>query len=127
MACFSGQCSEPRHRRNGRPKTVLLMANSFVINPGLKASLPYDPLGFEPVCMLANSPLVLAVNNASPFKAMAELVAAAKAKPPALTIAAVGPAGLVAFPACGIDMASFLGDQIKRYGTAIKDAGLKSD
>lgn len=233
--------------------TLLLMANSFVINPGLKASLPYDPLGFEPICMLAYSPLVLAVNNASPFKTIAELVTAAKAKPPELTIAAVGPAtahhialemlkrsagidfsyvpfpggapsvttlvgnhvsatlanfnemqsnlgpnlrplavgansrlaelpdvptfaeagyadvivtawfgivappktppatvaamtgafkaalavpavperlktiGLVAFPACGSDMATFIRDQIRRYGTAIKEAGLKGD
>ena len=73
--------------------TLLLMANSFVINAGLRSSLSYDPLtSFEPVCMLAYSPLVLAVNTASPLKTMAEFVAAAKEKPPTLSVAAVGPA-----------------------------------
>ncbi len=73
--------------------TLLLMANSFVINAGLRTNLSYDPLtSFDPVCSLAYSPLVLAVNNASPLKSMAEFVAAAKVKPPTLSVAAVGPA-----------------------------------
>jgi tripartite-type tricarboxylate transporter receptor subunit TctC len=72
--------------------TLLIMANSFVINPSVRATLPYDPFAFEPVCLLVDSPQVLVVNSASPFKTLAEFVAAAKAKPGDLNYAAVGPA-----------------------------------
>lgn len=73
--------------------TLLVMANSFVINASVRASLPYDPLtSFEPICLLVNSPQLIAVNTASPFRTLADLVAAAKAKPGELSYAAVGPA-----------------------------------
>lgn len=73
--------------------TLLLMANSFVINSSVRASLPYDPLtSFEPICLLVNSPQLIAVNSTSPFRTLADLVAAAKAKPGELSYAAVGPA-----------------------------------
>jgi tripartite-type tricarboxylate transporter receptor subunit TctC len=72
--------------------TLLLMANSFVINPSLRASLPYDPLTFEPICLLVNSPQVVVVNSASPYQSLAELFAAAKARPGELSYATVGPA-----------------------------------
>lgn len=73
--------------------TMLMMANSFVINAAVRASLPYDPLtSFEPVCLLVNSPQILVVNANSPFKTLADFVAAAKAKPGELNYATVGPA-----------------------------------
>ena len=73
--------------------TLLIMANSFTINPSLRASLPYDIFtSFEPVCSLVYSPMVLAVNNASPHKSFADFVAAAKVKPPTQSVAGVGPA-----------------------------------
>lgn len=73
--------------------TLLLMANSFVINASLRSSLTYDPLtSFEHICFLAQSPHVLSVNAKSPFRTFGDLAAAAKSKPGELTIAAVGPA-----------------------------------
>jgi len=73
--------------------TVLLMANSFVINASVRASLPYEPLtAFEPICLLVDSPQILVVNAASPFKTLGEFVAAAKAKPGEMNYATVGPA-----------------------------------
>jgi len=72
--------------------TLLMVANSFVINPHLR-KLNYDPLSsFEPICNLVRSPTVLVVNGASPYRAFADLVAAARAKPAALTLASAGPA-----------------------------------
>ena len=51
--------------------TLLLMANSFVINAAVRASLPYDPLtSFEPVCLMVNSPQIMVVNATSPFKTL---------------------------------------------------------
>jgi tripartite-type tricarboxylate transporter receptor subunit TctC len=74
--------------------TLLMMANSFVISRHIRA-LPYDPFtSFEPICHLVNSPQLIVVNNASPYKTLAELIAYARANPGALTIAANGPATL---------------------------------
>jgi tripartite-type tricarboxylate transporter receptor subunit TctC len=72
--------------------TLLIVANSFVINPNFK-KLSYDPLtSFEPICCLVRSPQVIAVNRASPYSTLAELFNAARAKPGTLTLASVGPA-----------------------------------
>ncbi len=72
--------------------TLLVMANSFVINPSVRATLPYDPFSFEPICLLVNSPQVLVVNAESPYKTLQSFVTAAKARPGELQYAAVGPA-----------------------------------
>jgi tripartite-type tricarboxylate transporter receptor subunit TctC len=72
--------------------TLLIMANSFIINPSVRASLPYDPFSFMPICLLANSPQVFVVNADSPYKTLAAFVTAAKARPGELNYAAVGPA-----------------------------------
>src|SRR5947209_5771268 len=67
--------------------TVLLVANSFVVNPALKKT-GYDPVtSFEPVCYLAATPIVLVVNGSAPYRTLAELIAAARAKPGELTVA----------------------------------------
>jgi tripartite-type tricarboxylate transporter receptor subunit TctC len=72
--------------------TLLMTANSFVINPHLK-KLSYDALSsFEPVCLLARSPHVLVVGADSPYRTLGELLDAARAKPGELTMAANGPA-----------------------------------
>jgi len=72
--------------------TLLIVANSFVINPSLK-KLNYDPfVSFAPVCHLVSSPLIIAVNSDSPYRSLADLIAAAHAKPGELTLASVAPA-----------------------------------
>jgi tripartite-type tricarboxylate transporter receptor subunit TctC len=89
--------------------TVLLVANSFVVNPALK-KVSYDPsASFEPVCYLAATPMVLVVNGASPYRSLADLIAAARAKPGELAMAAAPASSLhMAFEvlkrAAGIDM-----------------------
>ncbi|MEJ8835405.1 Bug family tripartite tricarboxylate transporter substrate binding protein [Ramlibacter sp. AN1133] len=74
--------------------TLLLMANSFVINAKLHAAtLPYEGIkAFEPVACLTNSPQLLAVNAASPYRTFKEWLDAAKAKPGTISYATVGPA-----------------------------------
>src|SRR6266478_3952598 len=72
--------------------TLVINANSIVINPLLR-KVSYDPLtSFEPICYLVSSPQVIVVNSASPYRTLADFVAAARAKPGALTVATVGPA-----------------------------------
>ena len=72
--------------------TLLIQSASFVIDPHVR-KLSYDPLtGFEPVCDLVAAPNVIVVNSASPYRTLADLVNAARAKPGELTIASIGPA-----------------------------------
>lgn len=67
--------------------TLLLVANSFVVASQLR-KVNYDAIrSFVPICNLAATPSVLAVNKASPFHTLADLVAAARAQPNKLTIA----------------------------------------
>jgi tripartite-type tricarboxylate transporter receptor subunit TctC len=72
--------------------TVLLNANAFIINAHLR-KLTYDPLtSFEPICQLVSSPQVIVVNAMSPYRSLAQMFDAARAKPAELTLASVGPA-----------------------------------
>jgi tripartite-type tricarboxylate transporter receptor subunit TctC len=71
--------------------TVLLVANSFVINPALKRANYDVAKNFEPVCYLAATPMVLVVQASSPYKTLADLIAAARAKPGELAFASGGP------------------------------------
>jgi tripartite-type tricarboxylate transporter receptor subunit TctC len=72
--------------------TVLMVANAFVVNPALKKG-NYDPsTSFEPVCLLASTPIVLVVNGDSPYRTLNDLIAAARAKPGELSLASGGPA-----------------------------------
>jgi tripartite-type tricarboxylate transporter receptor subunit TctC len=66
--------------------TVLLVANSFVVNPALKKGNYDVAASFEPVCQLAATPMMLVVKADSPYKTVADLVAAARAKPGALSV-----------------------------------------
>src|SRR5262245_21744810 len=71
--------------------TVLLVANSFIINPSLR-KVNYDPVGgFEPVCWLAATPMVLVVNSASPYATLKDLIAAARQDANAVSFASGGP------------------------------------
>jgi len=71
--------------------TILLVANSFIINPSLR-KVNYDPAtSFEPICYLAATPLVLVVNASSPYRTLADLVNAARAKPGELALSSGGP------------------------------------
>jgi tripartite-type tricarboxylate transporter receptor subunit TctC len=75
--------------------TLLLITPAFVINPHLRR-LNYDTLtSFEPICYLVRTPTVIGVNSASPYRTLADLMNAARAKPGELTLAAAGPATLV--------------------------------
>jgi tripartite-type tricarboxylate transporter receptor subunit TctC len=67
--------------------TIVLGASStFSLNPNLMKELPYDQLkDFVGIGTLVQSPWMLAVNAKSPYKSVADIVAAAKASPGKLT------------------------------------------
>jgi tripartite-type tricarboxylate transporter receptor subunit TctC len=72
--------------------TLLLYSKESIINPHVR-KVSYDPLtSFDPICRLVTSPTVYAVNAASSYLTLADLIEAARAKPGTLTLAASGPA-----------------------------------
>jgi tripartite-type tricarboxylate transporter receptor subunit TctC len=71
--------------------TVLLGTISLSINPSLYPKLAYDPLkDFVPVTQISSSPFLLVVNPDTPYKSLADLIAAAKAAPKPLLYATAG-------------------------------------
>jgi tripartite-type tricarboxylate transporter receptor subunit TctC len=72
-------------------RTLLIVANPFVIDPLLR-KVNYDPLtSFEPICRLTNQPSVFVVNAASSYRTVAQFLDAARAMPGKLTLASAGP------------------------------------
>ena len=70
---------------------VMGQTSNLAINPTLYGNLPYDPVrDLVPVALVADSPVVLVVETASRFKSLADIIAAAKAKPDDLTFASPG-------------------------------------
>ena len=72
--------------------TLLLGSNGPLTNaPVLQARLPYDPeKDFAAVAMISRSPVTLSVRADSPFRTVADLLAAARAKPGDLSIGSSG-------------------------------------
>jgi tripartite-type tricarboxylate transporter receptor subunit TctC len=72
---------------------VLLVGTvgEFTINPSLFKDVPYDvDRDLAPVAMLSDTPLVLAANAGSPYKSVADVIAAGKAQPGRISVASPG-------------------------------------
>ena len=71
--------------------TLLLAANALAVNPSLFEPAPYDlDKDLTPIALVGRVPVVFTVREGSAIKTLAELVAAAKAKPGSLTFASAG-------------------------------------
>ena len=71
--------------------TLLVNSSAHTVNPAIYAQLPYDTLkDFTDIAPLAIQPNVLVVNATSPYRTVADLVAAAKAKPGAINFGHAG-------------------------------------
>ena len=70
---------------------VMGQTSNLAINPWLYKDLPYDPLkDLVPIALVGEGPIAIAVRAESPLKSLADLVAAAQAKPGAITMATPG-------------------------------------
>ena len=70
---------------------VMGQTSNLAINPSLFKDLPYDPLrDLAPVVLVGSGPIALAVRADSPLKSLRDLIAAARAKPGAITMASPG-------------------------------------
>jgi tripartite-type tricarboxylate transporter receptor subunit TctC len=73
---------------------TLLMAHSgeFVVNPAVFAStIPYSlERDFQPITLVSEAPMVIAVKSDSPFNSLADLAAAARANPGTIGMSSPG-------------------------------------
>lgn len=79
--------------------TLLFVSTSWMLNAAVR-ELPYDvEKSFDPITLIASAPVSLVVNPQGPYQTLANLVAAAKAKPGGLNYASTGIAGINHFAA----------------------------
>src|ERR1700724_1008183 len=71
--------------------TLIVVASGHPTNAFLYEKLPYDTFkDFTPISLLASSPNILLVRADSPFKTVADVIAASKAKPGSLSYGHAG-------------------------------------
>lgn len=70
---------------------VLVAGGDVALNPLVMKNLPYDvERDLVPISSVSSAPVVLAANSASPYKSVADVVAAAKAKPDSIDVGLPG-------------------------------------
>ena len=70
---------------------VLGQTSNLAINPTLYSKLPYDPVkDLTPIVLVGSSPLAIVVAANSPYKTIADVVAAARAAPGSINFATSG-------------------------------------
>ena len=83
--------TEVAARAPGDGHTVLIVANSFTINPAVRSKLPYDAQkDFTGVARMASTPMIFAVHPSLSAKSIKELIALARARPGELSYASSG-------------------------------------
>jgi len=71
--------------------TWLIVFDTHAVNPSLLPNYPFDnDKDLEPVSLIATAPYVVGCHPSRPYKTVAELIAAAKQKPHAISYASVG-------------------------------------
>jgi tripartite-type tricarboxylate transporter receptor subunit TctC len=70
---------------------VMATGGDVAINPALFKDMPYDvQRDLAPIALVSDAPLVLAAHAATPYKTVAEVIAAAKAQPGRLSVSTPG-------------------------------------
>ncbi|MCU0920484.1 MAG: tripartite tricarboxylate transporter substrate binding protein [Burkholderiaceae bacterium] len=71
--------------------TLLFASGSITINPSLYKKMPFDTRkDLLPITNVAQGPMLVVVQDASPHKTLKDLIAAAKAKPGSINFASAG-------------------------------------
>jgi tripartite-type tricarboxylate transporter receptor subunit TctC len=69
----------------------LIVFDNHAANPFVLPNLPYDTeKDLDPVLLIGTAPYVLSTGSQKPFKTLADVIAAAKARPAAISYASVG-------------------------------------
>jgi tripartite-type tricarboxylate transporter receptor subunit TctC len=71
--------------------TYVFVFDTHAVNPALIPDLPFDTLkDLAPVMLVGTAPMAIVTSSSKPYKNFGDVVAAAKAKPEALSIGSVG-------------------------------------
>lgn len=74
--------------------TLMFVSVSWMLNAAVR-DLPYDvEKSFDPITLIASAPNCMVVKPDGPYKSLADLIAAAKAKPGGLNFASTGTGGI---------------------------------
>jgi tripartite-type tricarboxylate transporter receptor subunit TctC len=73
--------------------TMMMVGLPHVVNPSLHENMRYRAEDFDPVILLAQVPIVLVAHPETTFRSVADLIAAAKAKPGEISYASTGQNG----------------------------------
>jgi tripartite-type tricarboxylate transporter receptor subunit TctC len=75
--------------------TYVFVFDTHAVNPSLIPNLPYDTLkDLAPVMLIGTSPMAITTQASKPYKTFADVIAAAKAKPGAVSYGTVGAGSL---------------------------------
>src|SRR5690242_14351254 len=69
---------------------VMATVGDVSVNPSLFKDMPYKWEDFAPIATISDAPMVLATNAATPYKSVADVLAAAKAQPGRISYASPG-------------------------------------
>ena len=75
--------------------TLLMTANTYLIDAQTRKANYHPVTAFAPICYLVQSPAVFVVNSASPYKSLKDLLDDARKRPGELSMAAVGPGSIL--------------------------------
>jgi tripartite-type tricarboxylate transporter receptor subunit TctC len=71
--------------------TLLMASGSVTINPALYKKMPFDTKkDLQPITNVAQGPMLVVVQDGSPYKTLKDLIAAAKARPGSINFASAG-------------------------------------
>lgn len=82
--------------------TILAVSNALIIQPH-RMKLSYDAKAFVPICLVADTPLIVLTTKTSKYKALSDLVAAAKANPGRIPYASPGPGSALQIGMAALD------------------------
>jgi tripartite-type tricarboxylate transporter receptor subunit TctC len=75
--------------------TFVLVFDTHGVNPSLIPNMPFDTKrDLAPVMLIATGPMVITAHRTQPYKTFGELIAAARAKPGAVTYGSIGSGSL---------------------------------
>ncbi len=87
---FIGMTAGAKAAPDGYTLTMATVGD-IAINPAMFKDMPYDmQRDFAPIAQVSDAPLVLAANANTPYKTVADVIAAAKAQPGRISVATPG-------------------------------------
>lgn len=71
--------------------TWLIVFDTHAVNPALIPNMPFDSVrDLDPVALIGTAPMVVAVHPSQPYRTLADLITAARARPGAISYGTIG-------------------------------------